>query len=111
MRFVKGKEAERIVKKGIRTISVEEKKKLGLSRTNTYYVREGLRRITSRSAILSSRQVRQARERLGIERSVVAQRALSRAGRKSSIGALIFLHACVFFLHACIFFCVSEKGA
>lgn len=89
MRFAQGKEAERIVRRGVRTLSVSEKRKLKLSLTNTYYVRQDLKRLTKRSVLVSSRQARQARERLGIERSVVAQRALGRAGRKSSIDALI----------------------
>lgn len=89
MRFVKGKEAERIIRKGVRTLSAEEKRRLGLSATNTYYVRQDLKRLTRRVVLISSRQARQARERLGIERSVVAQRALGKAGRKPSSNGVI----------------------
>lgn len=89
MRFVKGKEAERIIRKGVRTLSAEEKRRLGLSATNTYYVRQDLKRLTRRVVLISSRQARQARERLGIERSVVAQRALGKAGRRGGVNVLL----------------------
>jgi ribosomal protein L19E len=89
MRFAQGKEAERIVQRGVRTLSVSEKRKLGLSLTNTYYVRQDLKRLTKRSVLVSSRQARQARQRLGVELSKFAQRALGKAGRRGGVNALL----------------------
>lgn len=87
MRFLQGKEAERLVRQGVRALTRAEKARLGLSRTNTYYVRADLRRPNRRSAVATSRQVRQARAQLGII-TEMAQRVRGRAGRPRRMPAL-----------------------
>lgn len=84
MRFLQGKEAERLVRQGVRALTRAEKARLGLSRTNTYYVRADLRRPNRRSAVATSRQVRQARAQLGII-TEMAQRVRGRAGRPRKV--------------------------
>ena len=88
MRFAKGKEAEKMVRQGVRALSREEKRKLGLSVTNTYYVREGLKRVSKRSVIATSRQVRQARKELGILTEMAA-RVRGKAGRPRREEAIV----------------------
>jgi hypothetical protein len=82
MRFLQGKEAVRLVRRGVRALTKAEKKRLGLSETNTYYVRSDLRRPSKRSAVATSRQVRQARAKLGLPLTEMAKRVRGRAGRR-----------------------------
>jgi len=87
MRFLQGKEAVRLVRRGVRALTRAEKARLGLSLTNTYYVREDLRRPNKRSSVATSRQVRQARAKLGIVPEM-AERVRGRAGRPRREDAL-----------------------
>jgi hypothetical protein len=85
MRFLRGREAERLVRRGVRALTKTEKRRLGLSETNTYYVREDLRRPNRRSSVATSRQVRQARAQLGFPLTEMARRVKGKAGRRRRI--------------------------